>query len=452
MPSANLEVFSDDELTSQSGVWSQPMDSVYPVLTLPTEITSEIFIWCLPPTVPELDSEFKNGPHSSLAPLLVLWVCRKWRAIALSTPRLWTYLHLNLGEEMLESEVETLINDWFCRAASCPLTFSVRGWHRMHAYAAEVVSNAVRRYAPQLQSVCLQLESTHFRRMGLEGIGPLKFTILENLAISLPFMGDTGNARALEIFSDAPRLRQVSLAYRAVPSMFLLPYSQLLKLTCQATGDECLALILGAPFLQELTFSAYGADTSSSTVTVTHHHLHTLRLVGESGADFLALLCLPSLETLHLASDIISFPDKRNVFQLLQHSPSLRRFSTGYPITLLSVDWFSTAMPNLTEVELCGPSRPFFRDLCAMLDRAEHRYFLPHLRSLSLLNVRFGVRPAIQALWSRCTPSEEGSALESFQLTWPRGVNVDPLSESIVIALTELVEQGMSIYVGPPLE
>ncbi|KAJ7747762.1 hypothetical protein B0H16DRAFT_1461854 [Mycena metata] len=449
MPSASVEVFSGDEMT---GTWPQPMDSsVYPVLTLPTEITSEIFVWCLPPTLPELDSESKNGPQSALPPLLFLWVCREWRAIALSTPRLWTYLHLNLGEEMLESEVETLINDWFCRAGSCPLTFSVRGWHRMHAYAAEVISIAVRRYAPQLQSVCLQLESTHFRRMGLGGSESLKFPILENLAISLPFVPDTGEVAPSKIFLDAPRLRQVSFTYRAAPGMFLLPYDQLFKLTCQAPGDECLALILEAPFLQELTCSADADSPSSSTVTVTHHRLHTLRLIGGSATDFLGHLCLPALETLHLSLDIFSFPEKRILLAFLQRSPSLRRFSTGYPITLLSVDWF-TAMPNLTEIELCRPSRPFFRGLCAKLDRAEHRDFLPHLRSLSFVDVRFGVRPAIKALRSRCTPSDNGSVLESFRLTWPRGVTVDPLSESVIIALRELVEHEMSIYVGFPLE
>ncbi|KAJ7644550.1 hypothetical protein FB45DRAFT_297627 [Roridomyces roridus] len=50
---------------------------VYPVLTLPNDVVSEIFI------------QYVNGlPKGS--PLCLLWVCRSWREVALSTCRLWT--------------------------------------------------------------------------------------------------------------------------------------------------------------------------------------------------------------------------------------------------------------------------------------------------------------------------------------------------------------------------
>ncbi|KAJ7098690.1 hypothetical protein B0H15DRAFT_771928, partial [Mycena belliarum] len=55
---------------------------VYPVLTLPPEITSGIFIHCL-----------DRGPNNSMecreAPMLLLHVCRAWRDVAVSTPALW---------------------------------------------------------------------------------------------------------------------------------------------------------------------------------------------------------------------------------------------------------------------------------------------------------------------------------------------------------------------------
>ncbi|KAJ6570464.1 hypothetical protein DFH09DRAFT_831302, partial [Mycena vulgaris] len=61
---------------------------VYPVLTLPYEITSEVFIKSLPPS-PIFTKDFKNGPNSFEAPLLLSQICREWRSIAISTPHLW---------------------------------------------------------------------------------------------------------------------------------------------------------------------------------------------------------------------------------------------------------------------------------------------------------------------------------------------------------------------------
>ncbi|KAJ6560151.1 hypothetical protein B0H19DRAFT_945240, partial [Mycena capillaripes] len=55
----------------------------YPVLTLPAEIISEIFVHFLPiyPSCPPLTG--------FLSPTLLTQICRKWRHIALTTPALW---------------------------------------------------------------------------------------------------------------------------------------------------------------------------------------------------------------------------------------------------------------------------------------------------------------------------------------------------------------------------
>ncbi|KAJ7724740.1 hypothetical protein DFH07DRAFT_758894, partial [Mycena maculata] len=62
---------------------NQMLDSViYPVLTLPPEIISEIFLHLLA-MAPD------DEPHPSHAPLLVMNVCKQWRHIAIATPQLW---------------------------------------------------------------------------------------------------------------------------------------------------------------------------------------------------------------------------------------------------------------------------------------------------------------------------------------------------------------------------
>ncbi|KAJ7451657.1 hypothetical protein FB451DRAFT_1000791, partial [Mycena latifolia] len=69
------------------GIQHQLDRIVYPILALPREIASEIFLQCLLP-FPVFSEDYKDSPYLSTAPLLLLQICREWRSIAISTPRL----------------------------------------------------------------------------------------------------------------------------------------------------------------------------------------------------------------------------------------------------------------------------------------------------------------------------------------------------------------------------
>ncbi|KAJ7208723.1 hypothetical protein C8J57DRAFT_1021890, partial [Mycena rebaudengoi] len=65
-------------------------DYKYPILTLPVEVTSEIFInfltiYPLPPRMAGL-----------LSPVLLGQICCKWRAAAFGTPRLWRAIDIQV--------------------------------------------------------------------------------------------------------------------------------------------------------------------------------------------------------------------------------------------------------------------------------------------------------------------------------------------------------------------
>ncbi|KAK7434207.1 hypothetical protein VKT23_020337 [Stygiomarasmius scandens] len=98
-----------------------------PSLRLPPEILSEIFVFCLP--------EDRNPVCSvSQAPLLLGLVCRSWREVCLSTPRLWSAVHVVLptGGE-ITSMCTTVdgrrlgVEAWLDRSGSLPLSFSIYG-------------------------------------------------------------------------------------------------------------------------------------------------------------------------------------------------------------------------------------------------------------------------------------------------------------------------------------
>ncbi|KAJ7461922.1 hypothetical protein FB451DRAFT_996705, partial [Mycena latifolia] len=178
---------------------------VYPVLTLPHEITSEVFIQCLPPS-PVFRMEHTETPHPSTVPLLLLQICREWRSIAIAIPQLWVHLHLDLGALCRPRGLEEFIKAWFNRAGSFPLSFSFHNSGYLEYSGMDNAPNpldAIRatllRYAPQLGSLALQLKSKYFQK--LVAVGP--FPLLERLSITLTSMEDWD---APEIFSDAPRL------------------------------------------------------------------------------------------------------------------------------------------------------------------------------------------------------------------------------------------------------
>ncbi|KAJ7755926.1 hypothetical protein B0H16DRAFT_1274202, partial [Mycena metata] len=67
--------------------------ATFPILTLPVEIATEIFIWCLP-TIEQLREDHcvrSDAKYlvSLQVPLLLASCCRLWRTIALGTPSLW---------------------------------------------------------------------------------------------------------------------------------------------------------------------------------------------------------------------------------------------------------------------------------------------------------------------------------------------------------------------------
>ncbi|KAH8119118.1 hypothetical protein DFH11DRAFT_422636 [Phellopilus nigrolimitatus] len=89
---------------------------------LPPELCLEIFTWCLP-------IQFKiNGPANltrRTAPLNLVQVCRFWRSMALSCPRLWSYFELGTVSFFQSQKGAAVIRPWLERAASCPLDFFI---------------------------------------------------------------------------------------------------------------------------------------------------------------------------------------------------------------------------------------------------------------------------------------------------------------------------------------
>jgi hypothetical protein len=410
---------------------------VYPVLTLPHDITSSIFLHCLPA---DTNSAAKKGPNSTRAPILLLPVCRTWRDIALSTPRLWASFQLNLfdiSDRVGESELEKIIAGWLLRAGACALSFGADSPAYMGKFGAETIRAVLCRFAPQLQSVSLKLPTEQIRH--LLDIGP--FPVLETLTVDASSFPDK-----LGLLGAAPRLRNLLCNGAAGPSAFRFSYEGLSTLTCASLSpDRLFDVLLCAPSLEDFTGCVREEAVVRHIDVVTHQHLQSLHLSRGSSVHFLRLLRLPTLQSIYLATEITPARSHDLLPFLVQSSASLRRFSTRIYTPSMTTDWFSTCMPFLTEVDLSDPSPAFLRGFFQKLDRAQYRGFLPHLQSLTFRDCALDVDAPLlfQALSSRCIADEESSILRSFRVDITLSVD-----ESQTAALAALVERGMSILVG----
>ncbi|KAJ7461975.1 hypothetical protein FB451DRAFT_476274 [Mycena latifolia] len=403
---------------------------------------------CLPP-LPNDEDEVKAGPDTAQAPLLLLHICREWRSIATSTPQLWVHLHLNLAnvprDICFSPKLEAFIEEWFSRAGSFPLSFSVRSSRASESQAASL-SAALFWHAPRLQKIALQL-----RLEELEHVSKIfgRFPLLEKLIIGLP-LAESSPTQPLDLsgyFRDAGRLTEIHVSMHLSPVMLCVPWRQLAKLTCRSlNGNEFLNLIRDAPFLIEFEGSIDYVHLNLAQV-ITHEHLQSLRLMRNSSSYVIRSLRLPSLQNLHL-----SVYDYLGDDEFLSYSSgSLRRFSTAEEVLAPPIAWFFT-MSHLEAIEVWAPPHHFISAFFSTLDRTQDSSFLPHLQSVTFLGCPFKVNTSLlQALSSRSSVShgDEIAKLHTFRMIWPSGYLGSVGESSVVAALRGLAERGMKIHIGP---
>ncbi|KAJ6492726.1 hypothetical protein C8R47DRAFT_420557 [Mycena vitilis] len=92
----------------------------YPVLSLPRDLASEIFI--------HFALTFPHGPPlgGRFSPTTLTQVCHDWREIALATPQLWK--GIRLGDNALSVGWQReIVDTWLSRSSGCPISIFIRG-------------------------------------------------------------------------------------------------------------------------------------------------------------------------------------------------------------------------------------------------------------------------------------------------------------------------------------
>ncbi|KAJ7487315.1 hypothetical protein B0H11DRAFT_2015205 [Mycena galericulata] len=262
----------------------------YPILTLPDEMISEIFLHFIPP-YPRCPP--RTGRKS---PLHLTHICRKWRVIALATPALWRAVSLG-GLNSSEDHVRFL-EAWLSRSGTFPLSIQM---HDDTPAISKAKLEAVGPHRARLEHVDVHVES--LTMLLPLAAGPLP--LLRTLEIRV---GDHAYEPSGVAFRGVPLLRAATLWDFTYPTDFV-PWGQLTSLSLVDKEPDAVTRILKwTPQLVHCELMV--CDDEQEQPYTTLPHLKTLTLMKYDMNEltppaYLNAFILPSLRRLQIPDEFL---------------------------------------------------------------------------------------------------------------------------------------------------
>jgi hypothetical protein len=194
-----------------------------------------------------------------------------------------------------------IVSNWVDRSGPLPLSFIICA-QQTHYYPRDIrnyriLQSLFSRYSRRLQFLYLDSDEEGFANIKCHGPFPLLKKIA--LAYAAVFIPDG----VIEMFGNAPQLREVHLENFAVQSFFFLPWRHLTKFTGEIWNTDIFSL---APNLLEATVSVTPDNQHKSKSVIVHPTLRSLTFFAGTRGHFspsikaLDFLTLPGLEHLHM--------------------------------------------------------------------------------------------------------------------------------------------------------
>ncbi|KAK7048998.1 hypothetical protein R3P38DRAFT_2872392 [Favolaschia claudopus] len=392
-----------------------------PMARLPLEIQSHIFLY-VPSQISYRNPGNMPYPNPSLPPVVFLSVCRLWRDIALSTPKLWNKLELN-GLPRPPNYLK-FCNIWLKYARTLPLSLRLRGSLDLQ----QCVLDLVVQYIDQVENLTLDLtpHTLEASKITFRLYQGMQFSCLKCLSLrSSEAIGFGSTGQWLGVLAAAPLLSTLEL-----DNVFF----------DGKNGDE----IPSAPLVV----------TSLDTLHLGSPFAYDVLGEHSSTAHILRYLTLPALKSLTISYFNISY-DEFFAF-LSRSSPPLESFQMIVQgnWTLPVVSRFARLVPTLVTLELSAMDFRIAEDAHRFLPFFEvlgTSDLLPHLRKFSLSTdtpwtVDYGMLQRILTLRATDCPAR----LECFELCLPVYSNYTPNPPPIEVegALRRLIQEGLKIHIG----
>ncbi|KAJ6594554.1 hypothetical protein B0H19DRAFT_65026 [Mycena capillaripes] len=347
-----------------------------PLRRLPLDIIEEIFVACLP--------THRNCAMTALeAPVILGRICSSWRSISLSTPRLWSRLHIveptrpayggwAPGPGLYEAKVAQRLevaNAWLGRSGKCPLSISLEGpldWG-MAPSSSPAFSNLIVPFASRWQHIRLTIPPLSLEA-ALSRLTENDVPLLKSLKIvqrpDHANNNDTDGSRWSLSQSGVlrgPSLSRFSIVGNDISASHLpLRWGQLTYLslmgpswgvvneqTCQVVLD----ILSRCPELRICKLVVQGVpETQQVDSFVECPYIHTFHLYGPlySAGHLLSSLSLPVLQDFKLCGhvDLGISPTMDSLVSFLAASIRLES---------ISIDNLTFSKPFLIEVLCCLP-------------------------------------------------------------------------------------------------
>ncbi|KAF5320668.1 hypothetical protein D9619_001195 [Psilocybe cf. subviscida] len=337
----------------QTSIFPRPS----PFNTLPLELQIEIFSLCAPP--------FAHLSDVNEAPLLLTRVCKSWRTLVSSTPRLWSSFEI----ELTGSGPRTAL----ASAHDVDTVKDMKRWLQMsksYPVSARIIHLPVGR-SPDLRSaqlVGLLIPEAHRWRVVEFVIPALSMTALQQ---SLPRNTPSLRSLTLQLNGAASTDTPFDLSKLNIPWHQLTTLNLRLEYDNLITLDKCLDILSQTRALRRCSFDAFCTlDNAADAITLpTLEELH-LNLHGKNGTStstnrpsvrfttFLNLLDIPALNVFRvewLVKEELAWSQAHSQFTsfLGKASQTLQTLSLEYlPLSERELLQCLSCVPNATRLDL----------------------------------------------------------------------------------------------------
>ncbi|KAJ7633191.1 hypothetical protein FB45DRAFT_1058154 [Roridomyces roridus] len=252
-----LQQLMDPLLAEREKCQQALADYKYPILALPAEITSEIFLQFLP-SYPERPSVV--GPYS---PSLLLQICRRWRDVALATPTLWSTMELILESPQYHAGQLDLLKVWLPRSGNCALSIQLE-CDMDDDEALAIIGQYIEAllcHPSRWQDMEIVIPYEDLLR--ITGSMPL----LRSLTIGPCNWGDGPDKPVPVLFTEAPALKNLVLSRKFNAYAMILPWAQITTLRAEALClDEAVEILRQTATLEHCTITMYSGDPSTASL------------------------------------------------------------------------------------------------------------------------------------------------------------------------------------------
>ncbi|KAJ6523359.1 hypothetical protein B0H19DRAFT_652614 [Mycena capillaripes] len=368
-----------------------------PVARLPLEISSAVFIQCLPET---------PTPDTRAVQILLLNVCNTWTNIALFTPALWATIHMDFPDVQI-------LKTWLRRARSHPLSIS------LHKAFDDDVAAVLGHNAQQLKHLKISGENHEVDLDPLAG----SFSQLQTLTIRVLQHEDDTDWRCIDT---TPILRILRLAPNLVRCSFHGIFDG-----NRDYHDATQKLVL--PRLLSLQFG-------EGEIT-------------DGRGDILTHLSLPALQTLSVPFTGISSSEL--LLFLKRSSPPLQKLSVGSDNTKFSeLQECLRLVPSLAHLELqCRWGEAYLIEELFLVLADSPSHFLPNLRILKTRYNPLAPLPLPASAYEtayRVLAARHGHLVSVTIMASKSGQSISRPEGNVRDRLRQLAMDGMEIYIGDP--